>query len=71
MTVEEIRKALPEANIYTLSPDARYLIMADKEQIEPELCAQLLHKFKEMGIKAVVVCTANPDNDIRVLSLQP
>lgn len=66
MTVEEIKAKLPEAEVYSLNPDSRYLIVADATKISHMAAEGLLKMVPNAGVLFV----ADPENAIRILEIK-
>jgi len=67
MTVEEIKAKLPEANVYELNPDSKYLIVVDRKLVNDRLTFELLKALKITSIGAVLIRTDDPAEAVLVM----
>lgn len=64
MKVEEIKKLMPEAEVYSLDPEANYIITFKKQCVHPDAVPKLVESLGKMGIKALAISyNANGGND--------
>lgn len=61
MTVEEIRKLLPEAEVFALSPEFNYIITFDMNLVQRETMKAVGESLYKQGIWAALVGVCGPD----------
>lgn len=55
MKVEEIKALVPEAEVITLLPEARYLILAKRRNISPSQALEIPRALSSIGIRAALL----------------
>jgi hypothetical protein len=71
MTVEEIKALLPEAEVYTLTPECKYLFVCDPRYTEIGQLRSLGKSLQEKGIHAWMVLAYGPEDAIKILEVKP
>jgi hypothetical protein len=66
MKVSEIKAKLPEAEVYQLRADVKYLIVADKTAVSRESAEGLLRGMPN----AAIMLVKNPSESIRLLEVE-
>jgi hypothetical protein len=68
MTVAEIKAKLPEAEVYELLPDARYIIVLDREKISQESVQSILSLMQDL--RGIFLRINDPEGAIRILEMK-
>lgn len=72
MTIEEIKAKLPEADVYALDPNFRYIIVVDKRNISVEITRAIGEHIKTMtGHAPVVISVLNKADALTLLEVKP
>lgn len=70
MTVEEVKALVPEANVYCLDAQSRYLIVLRRGEASKAVIQALGEAVKDATGSAPIVLTINnPENAIRLLKV--
>ena len=71
MTVAEIKAIIPEAEVYVLEPDAKYIILMKLHPgLKTEQIIGLNHQLKQIGITvSSIVVPADIEDPIRLLKV--
>ena len=70
MTVEEIKAKLPEANVYELNPDSRYIVVVDRKLVNERLTFELIEALRITSIGAVLIRTDDPNEAVLVMEVR-
>lgn len=70
ITVAEIKAMLPEANVYRLDPDCRYIVLADPRFVSGEAIAEMGDRFRKTGIRASIVVVIGVEEAVKLLELK-
>lgn len=70
MTVQEIKDKLPEAAVYELRPEARYLIVLDRNFVASSVGQLLGDRLSDDGVHATIIVVDNAVEAVRLLELQ-
>ena len=70
MTVEEIKAKLPEAEVYELRPDAKYLLVLDATNVSRSTVEGVLKGFDGMGLGVMVLRVYDAPNAVRLLEIR-
>ena len=55
LTYREVEGLKKKADVYELSPDARYLFVLDRHEFSPELVRRFMASFVKWGINGLVL----------------
>lgn len=70
MTVEEIKAKLPEAEVYELKPDAKYLIVVCRPLVSEESRLRLSSWLASQGIKHGMLSVLDSQSAVRILEMK-
>ena len=63
MNVTEVRALAPEADVYSLTPEAKYLIVVDKDAMPTSTMQVLAESLMGLGIAVVILAVASGTSD--------
>lgn len=70
MKVEEIKAKLPEADVYELRPDSKYLIVASRHDISRRMAQAVAKSFAGLNINAAIIHVDDTASAIRLLEFK-
>ncbi len=70
MTVAELKAKVPEADIYAFSPEMRYLVVFQRDQITNRLATDLMMEMSRVGIVGGCLIL-NDAEALRIFELEP
>lgn len=70
MTVEEIKAKLPEADVYELRTDTKYLILASRQEVSRTSIREIGNSLTVLSINAAIIHVDDTASAIRLLEFK-
>ena len=71
MKIEEIKAIAPEAEVYSLDPEVKYLIIVKRQGVSPQAAIDLCEGLRKIGVSvAVISYNGNAEDPIHLYKIE-